>query len=285
MLFRWAILVWWNLLPLSARLARINGSSMIGFQRRKRRRQFVNLLYFLSFRPILARINGSSILGFQRRKRGCQFVNLFYFLSFLLTLILLDIEFIVLNKLSLLTLLYLKLKNKDIILKKMTGIIRMFRGSQGINIGGDQHFFTTSTASFASSPAADTSPASYAATTTQHSVPPKPTKFTKTISAATKVPPLINNGRTRSSATSRLSYRTSPQRLHKTSCEPTLGPTHSHTRLAFTTPSPTPSSRTHQLERSTTVSPSSTHTTSIGSHLATSYVSHSRTTNAFGSST
>ena len=172
MLFRWAILVWWNLLPLSARLARINGSSMIGFQRRKRRRQFVNLLYFLSFRPILARINGSSIIGFQRRKRGCQFVNLFYFLSFLLTLILLDIEFIVLNKLSLLTLLYLKLKNKDIILKKMTGIIRMFRGSQGINIGGDQHFFTTSTASFASSPAADTSPASYAATTTQHSVPP-----------------------------------------------------------------------------------------------------------------
>ena len=110
-----------------------------------------------------------------------------------------------------------------------------------------KHSSTTSTASFASSPAADTSLASYAATTTLHSARPKPTNFTKTTSAATKVPPPINNGRTQWSATYRRFYQTSPpQYTGRTSCVRTLGPMHSHTGPDFTTPSHTLSSRTHR---------------------------------------
>ena len=44
-------------LPPSARLARINGSSMIGFCRRKRRRLLVNLLFFLLFLLILIHLD------------------------------------------------------------------------------------------------------------------------------------------------------------------------------------------------------------------------------------
>ena len=112
-----------------------------------------------------------------------------------------------------------------------------------------KHSFTTSTASSASSPAADTSLASYEATTTPLSAQPEQTNFTKTTSAAMRVPPPTNNGRTRWNATYRRSSQTSPQRYtDRTLCARTPGPMHSHTGLDFTTPSPTPSSRTHQPE-------------------------------------
>ena len=112
-----------------------------------------------------------------------------------------------------------------------------------------KHSYITSTASSVFSPAADTSLASYEATTTPHSAQPKQTNSTKTTSAVTRVPPPTNNGRTQWNATYRQFSRTSPQRYtDRTSCARTLGPMHSHTGLDYTTPFHTPSSRTHQPE-------------------------------------
>jgi hypothetical protein len=144
---------------------------------------------------------------------------------------------------------------------------------------------TTLTASSVSSLLVGSNRASVEATTTQPSDRTKRTSFTRTTSADTKVPHPTSNGRTRLSATSRQYYPTSPpQSTAKTSSAQTSGHTPSPTGHACTTQLLTQSSRIRPLASSTPIS-SSTHTTSIDSHLVTCSASLCRNTNAFGNLT